>query len=498
MRLPHILSLLGILTLLSVVSTPVLAADRWCYTERPDAVFCDDFDRYCVDPPPEPERCDPQGVDIRNGWAMEDVWMPGPRCGWAPGVHDEYYSSYPYCAKIGCQDGGNHLGYGSTGLGDEIRTKYGASYGAMLATDLTPLTMEFTFTGRSVDKIERANVYVEVGHGRGGILQDGVDSLTNWVISDYCVPCGDDSGNTGYWPILCRQSPAPANCADVSTAPIIPAVAAGVMAFLDSNPCHCGEATYHFPTAQHLAFFNGRQWYTLRNGLFPDPGGAEPAPGDFRLLPDDAQHWVRLTIKSTAVLVEMRAGGVLSRCQVPLAYRGPFSSMVMGFQPPCQLAPGTWTCNGAIDCNGPCGAAQVCCLRGSAGGGTMAFDNVVLAGGQPYAEPGACCFPDTSCIEAFHGDCQMLGGEPAMPGSTCENTACCPPMPVDQDMDEDIDLQDFGWFQTCLSGTRTLPPTVQCHCADLDHDNDVDADDLGAFLGCMLGPEVPADPACIP
>jgi hypothetical protein len=63
-------------------------------------------------------------------------------------------------------------------------------------------------------------------------------------------------------------------------------------------------------------------------------------------------------------------------------------------------------------------------------------------------------------------------------------------------MDGDVDLADFGWFQTCLAGPEAPPPTVPCRCADFQGDGVVDAIDLGTLLGCMLGPEIPANPDC--
>ncbi len=486
---------------LGAIPARLPAEPTWCYTEHPDAIFCDDFDRLCVDPPPEPERCDPvPGVDIRAWWLFEEFWRPYNPCGWAPALHDEYCSSPPYCAKVGCQDGGNHLGNGTAALNNYIKSHYGDAYSAVLPSDLTPLTFEFTMNGRSYNKIRYANAYMEIGYGRTQPMTAGVACPTNWTISPNCIPCGDESGNTGYWPIICRQRstperPMPSACPNIDTAPIIPAIAAGVLAHLDNNPCHCGESVDHWPRADHIAFFDGREWHTLRKGLFPDPGGAEPAPGDFELIDGDMQHRIRLTIRSASATVELRTN-VLSRCEIPLAYVGPFSSLLMGFQTPCQLRAGSWDCNGATDCNGQCGSASVCCLRGSPGGGTVAIDSVAVYGGQGYAVPGACCFPDTSCVEAFQGDCVLMGGQPADGGTTCENTACCPPLPADHDMDTDVDLQDFGWFQACLTGLKNPIATVPCRCADFDRDNDVDADDLVKFLGCMQGPEVPANPTC--
>lgn len=483
----------------------VHAVPTWCSThpEAGDMVFCDDFDRYCIDPPAYPEQCDPLVAERDNG-AMEAIWDAQHSCGWAAGVHDEYCSSGPYCAKIGCQPWNNELGYANTGLANRIRARFGTTYTQVLATDLTPLTMEFAVNGRLGDRINAANLYVELGSGRGGpLLPAGTNCLTNWVISPNCRLCGD-SGDQDYYPIICRQNPTPSGCADVGTASVLPAIAAGVLAFLDRDPCHCAESRGHWPYATHLAFFDGRQWHTLRKGLFPDPGGTEPAPGDFALVTGNVQHRVRLTVKSASVIVELRVGSpvVLSRCEVPRAYIGPFDSMLMGYQTPCQLVEGTWNCNGAEDCNGPCGPVKSCCVSGAPGGGTMAVDDIALHGGQGYATEGACCLPATPdylCTTAYQGDCTAMGGIFKGSGISCDDptTSCCPPLPPDHDADGDVDMQDFGWFQTCMSGSLVAPPTFGCRCADFDGENDVDQADFEIFYGCLSGSNVTADPGCL-
>jgi len=493
------LTLIAVVLTMAKMSADLLAADTWCWANHPDALFCEDFDRYCVDPPPAPGRCEPQDVDIRDPAAMWQLWDAYHNCGWVMGLHDEYCSSPPYCAKIGCQAWNNELGYGNMGLNSFIRDKFGSDFSEVRATDLTPLTLEFAMNARIGTRIQSANLYVELGRGRSGILLPDENTITNWAISDNCRLCGD-SGEQDYYPIICRQSPAPAGCAGVDAAPVVPALAAGALAFLDSNPCHCGEARGHWPYTTHLAFFDGLQWHTLRKGLFPDPGGSELAPGDFGLVDGDVQHRVRLTVRTATVTVELRVGSpvVLSRCEIPRVYLGSFTSMLVGYQTPCQVEDGTWSCNGALDCNGPCGPAKTCCVSGAPGGGTVAVDDIVLSGGQGYAEAGVCCLPDTSCLEdTFQGDCQAIGGSPGDPGSTCGTTACCPPLMADHDMDGDVDVQDFGWLQTCLTGLYVPPETLGCTCADLDHDGDVETSDIEVFIGCMLGPEIPADPSCM-
>jgi hypothetical protein len=77
-----------------------------------------------------------------------------------------------------------------------------------------------------------------------------------------------------------------------------------------------------------------------------------------------------------------------------------------------------------------------------------------------------------------------------------ELTVETPEYPGDFDGDTDVDLSDFGFFQTCLSKPGNEPSDPTCHDADLDGDGDVDADDFGLFQGCMSGAEMIADPHC--
>ncbi len=487
--------LAGLCVFLFALPASTLAVPTWCYTNYPGAVFCDDFDRYCVNRPVDPtEACAPVS-DERDHNAMGQVWKGQHSCGYVASVNDQAYDTYPYGGRTG-----GDLNYATAGMPliDDI---FGAGFGAVRGTDLTPLVLEFGLAGSF--KIPHGNTYLEMGYGRGGLLfaVDGPTpaegSLTNWVSSEDCTPCGlcSDSVCRTNYPIICRQTPTPAGCPTLAGAKTIPAIAAGAVAFLDSNPCHCEDPSIHWSTNRYLSFFDGLQWWILRNGLFPDPGGSEPAPGDF-LLSTNQYNYVRMTVKSTTVIVELRAAGVLSRCEVPLAYIGPFSSLSMGYQIPCKLKVGSWECCTSKfgDCFGDNPGEW--CLRLAPGGGVNTLDNIAVHGGQGYAEDGACCYPDTSCEVRPQGDCTFLGGQPGPAGTTCETHACCPPLLPDHDMDGDVDLADFGWFQTCLAGPEMPVPTVPCRCADYQNDEHVDGLDLARFLGCMLGPEIPADPHC--
>ncbi len=71
----------------------------------------------------------------------------------------------------------------------------------------------------------------------------------------------------------------------------------------------------------------------------------------------------------------------------------------------------------------------------------------------------------------------------------------CPPR-ADFDGDCDVDQEDFGHLQVCLSGPSIPQDDPECQDAKLDADNDVDRDDFVIFEGCLSGADVPADPAC--
>jgi hypothetical protein len=66
----------------------------------------------------------------------------------------------------------------------------------------------------------------------------------------------------------------------------------------------------------------------------------------------------------------------------------------------------------------------------------------------------------------------------------------------DLDYDGDVDQDDFGRFQACLSGAGVIQTDPDCGSARLDGDEDVDGDDLVIFQRCMSGPNVPTDLEC--
>ncbi|MHC4798410.1 MAG: PKD domain-containing protein [Planctomycetota bacterium] len=68
----------------------------------------------------------------------------------------------------------------------------------------------------------------------------------------------------------------------------------------------------------------------------------------------------------------------------------------------------------------------------------------------------------------------------------------------DFDRDFDVDQEDFGHFQECMTGTGNPQNDPECLDARFDVDTDVDLDDFNIFNECMDGPNVqPANPNCI-
>ncbi|UCD30249.1 MAG: hypothetical protein JSV03_07210 [Planctomycetota bacterium] len=66
----------------------------------------------------------------------------------------------------------------------------------------------------------------------------------------------------------------------------------------------------------------------------------------------------------------------------------------------------------------------------------------------------------------------------------------------DFDGDSDVDQEDFGHFQLCISGLGIIQDDPDCLDSLLDGDEDVDQADCSIFLGCMSRANVPADPNC--
>ncbi|HOW72678.1 MAG TPA: GDSL-type esterase/lipase family protein [Phycisphaerae bacterium] len=67
----------------------------------------------------------------------------------------------------------------------------------------------------------------------------------------------------------------------------------------------------------------------------------------------------------------------------------------------------------------------------------------------------------------------------------------------DFDDDGDVDQEDFGHFQACLSGARDPQNDPSCADARLDGDSDVDQQDLAVFRRCSSGAAYRPDSSCV-
>mgnify|MGYP001348422294 FL=1 len=68
-------------------------------------------------------------------------------------------------------------------------------------------------------------------------------------------------------------------------------------------------------------------------------------------------------------------------------------------------------------------------------------------------------------------------------------------VPGDFDDDQDVDQEDFGLWQACVTGPDIPQEDPACARMKLDADSDVDLDDLKIIEPCQTGPAIPAVPS---
>lgn len=69
-------------------------------------------------------------------------------------------------------------------------------------------------------------------------------------------------------------------------------------------------------------------------------------------------------------------------------------------------------------------------------------------------------------------------------------------VPGDVDGDHDVDMEDFGVVQACITGVSVPQNDPACAKAKLDDDDDVDEDDIEIFIQCLTGPDALGDANC--
>lgn len=85
---------------------------------------------------------------------------------------------------------------------------------------------------------------------------------------------------------------------------------------------------------------------------------------------------------------------------------------------------------------------------------------------------------------------------PTVAGAAVDESGCSVPIFGDFDRDGDVDTEDFGAFQVCLTGDHVPQILVECFPALMDADDDVDDADTSVFAACLSGPGVAADVGC--
>ena len=384
-------------------------------------------------------------------------------------------------------------------------------------------------------------------------LSLGADRAPTDYILQTCVNA------RGPYPTICQQEPInvpairgnypTAECPNYNTHPfpVHAAIAVGMMAFIDRNPCadnHEGEVS---PMTWHVSFFDGQQWRQLLStgvgcGSWIDqcdpPGVVGTNCGcnqgwetTYNKPDDNNKDWVQfyeLAIKTSTVEIKHymkwralndydKDGPWESLVSKPRYYTGPFNTYRQGVAPGCELDPadtsngkGVWDCK-ANTVREPFGkwiglrrAGDIppppCPAWSEAAWYQSWADNPVVWGGEP--DTGACCLPDLTCEEDKSPSyCEGVSGDFHGGKSCAEVYACCPDLFADSDRDGDVDQVDFAAFQLCYTGSGGgVPPG--CECWNRDKNNGVDYNDFTAFNDCWTGPNVPFDPenpgSCVP
>jgi hypothetical protein len=68
--------------------------------------------------------------------------------------------------------------------------------------------------------------------------------------------------------------------------------------------------------------------------------------------------------------------------------------------------------------------------------------------------------------------------------------------PADYDLDGDVDLEDWGQLQLCLTGIGIAQTDVDCARRMMDDDDDIDDTDVSRFMDCLTGAALPSTIDC--
>jgi len=504
--------------------SPHAEADLWCagvIAGHPQTIVCDDFDRYCTNPPAWPDRCVNQSTPDQEAFLTN--WPEVADSGNPTKVNQDYKTSGdtlyaespPFTVRYysgSNPEAGNY--YLDTQHSRDLRANIAAlepGRNIVNGTDEHPLILEFVYHFHDEGRQYYQSQYVDLS------LDDGVTldrAPTDYILSEDCAAVGGCGDSHGY-PIICQQNNSyvlSGFCPPLESLPIHSSIAVGILSWLDTNPCHCGEDVAHAASNWHLVFFDGKQWWTLKSNLFPGGGTRTPlngapepppeeckikSPGDFGLF--NGLNHVRLTIKTNTVRVDhwyrqmcktdnTKKYDIAHWAEIPRQYFGGFNNIALGTAKGCEL-----------DVDGNCLESRH--LLGPNGhGGNAEMDSVALVDGvlDTYTAAGACCLADGTCTETDLYTCaNVLQGRFAGANTTCATTLCCPIPFADGDVDGDVDQDDFGLWQLCFTNVNGGVP-AGCECCNQDGDDDVDGDDFQLFHDCWTGPQVPWSPALTP
>ena len=509
-----------------VLSTGPAAMASFC-SDFTSAIFCDDFDRYCDNPPPYPGVC---GTDSggENTAPLLAKWVhkswnynTNQKCGADIKVEDidEIIPGPPYGGRIPNNGSeGGQVGQNAVNLASYINAKIPGQT-LINGSDAQPLVLTFTM-GALAYGLPFSNGYLELnlGDDGSGLVNNPTQAPTDFVMvgandGTGCLQCnamctGGETSSTAAMPSICQQEFPNALCPPLQTFTRT-ALAIGCVPHLDNNPCHCAapdSTVARVPQNYHLSYYDGLKWRPLREGI-----GGTGSNGDFIL--GDKFDTVVFTVKSTTVDVyhSARVNGVWQESWaygLPRLYTGDFNRLRAGTDVNCKLLNSSYTCDPSWK-NG-----KKLCERtvedGCNGTGFVyhqakyvSIDDVALYGGTGNAEPGACCRTDGTCLEVSDVDtCERVLGGRFTVNALCSEILCCPYPFADADHDGAVDQNDFGAFQVCYTGWPTGGVPVGCECFDRDHSGGINTTDLTAFMDCLTGPSVPwstgLTPTCIP
>ncbi len=505
----------GLFVIMAVLALVPQAGYAVCPSGQPDEIFCDDFDWYCkygdcgLDPSqpcPADNSC-PKSTSVRNVWRRTSKNCSGSQFLGPDWNIEENTTTRVFSPPFGNSLSNNYnapvLAHSTVTIYDDIQAVHGQP--AVIGTDEHPLVM-------SVNLIASASVFA---HNTVFELTYGKDppydyANTDFVLRDVltqCPSCSPDAAWQESAMVLCAQNQAIPGCPDISSAPVRKSIAAGYVAWLDPDPCY--EDGVCSPSRNnHLAFYDGRLWWKLTEGLFP-------GSGSFTVYPNNHMAALKLSVMTSTVKIEywsynessIPPGGLTTReysvAIAPRAYVntgvapfGAFDTLHAGIPGGCQIGADTgW--QKCVDSN-----ANWACDRPRKyvpGAGRQIVDDFVLYGGEPAppAPPplGACCQASGQCTQSNEADCEQAGGFYQGDNLACGTVPCrqaCAKEPyAGADQDGDIDMDDFAEFQKCFNPAGVAPG---CGCFDRGNgfpDGKIDQADFEAFRACATGANVP-------